>query len=196
MSDKVKLLIIMGIPLFVMLAATFVYKTGIGIPQGTRNLGELVLPPQDITKIEIYKENGEKFDYSKSKLGWKFLIPGRRHCDEACKKVLWTTRQIHIALGRKGSNITRYYLNVDGKNDDDLKDYLAKEHTRLETLYTTEDQLQALLKNTDKPIKPLEDNLFFLVDPHGWVMMYYSPRHKGHDTITDMKFLLKQTGES
>lgn len=196
MSDKIKLLIIMGIPLFVMLAATFVYKTGIGIPEGTKNLGELVLPPQDITQIEIFQKDGEKFDVSTSHYGWKFLIPGRSHCDEVCEKVLWTTRQIHIALGRKGGNIRRYYLNVDKENDQDLQTLLEKEHPRLETLYTTQEQLNALFKNVDKPLKPLQDNLFFLVDPHGWVMMYYSPENDGHDTITDMKFLLKQTGES
>src|SRR6478609_5641181 len=95
------LLILMLIPIVVVLMASFVYFTGIGMPEGTRNKGILIKPPQQINNIELLDKQGAKYrvDFIKDKL-WTFLIAHPAACDDACRKEFWENRQTRIALGK------------------------------------------------------------------------------------------------
>src|SRR6478609_6089879 len=91
------LLILMLIPIVVVLAASFVYFTGIGMPEGTRNKGVLIKPPQQINDIELLDTHGTKYrmDFSKDRI-WTFLIAHPATCDESCRKEFWENRQTRI----------------------------------------------------------------------------------------------------
>ena len=195
MNDKIKLLLIVAIPAFVMVAATFVYKTGIGIPEGTRNKGELIQPPIEIAAFKLILQDGHGFDYHSYSPGWSFVVVGGEECRESCRQILWKTRQVHAALGRKGRNISRYYLNADERNSASLQKYLDTEHKGLMTLFAPKEALRLGLAHAGLSLEGLLGDAFFLVDPQGWVMMYYRATHSGKDILSDVKFLLKQTGE-
>ena len=45
-SGKWKLTVVLITPLVVAILATLMFFTGIGVPEGTRNKGELIDPPQ------------------------------------------------------------------------------------------------------------------------------------------------------
>lgn len=180
------------LPVIVIAAASFVYYTGIGKPHGTSNKGHLIKPPRRIDSISIATAAGKRFDYAAQKPKWTLLIPGDAACNQACRHALWLTRQVHIAIGRKADHVRRYYLSDERPLSPSLSDLISREHTRLQILYTTPAALRKLL-SVDS-IDPLRGDVFYLVDPHGWVMMYYTGANSGADVISDLKFLLSQSG--
>lgn len=180
------------LPFIMIAAASFVYYTGIGKPHGTSNKGHLIKPPRRFDSIAVETAAGKSFDYANQKPKWTFLIPGGADCNKACRHALWLTRQVHIAMGRKADHVRRYYLSDERPLSPSLSKLIDKEHARLRTLYTTPAQLHKLLSVNG--IDPLRGDLFYLVDPHGWVMMYYTGANSGADIISDLKFLLSQSG--
>ncbi len=201
--NRLILLVILVLPLLSILAATFVYKTGIGLPESTWNKGVLVQPPRQIDDIEIFQHEDKPFRYAEQKWAWTFLIPGSARCEDKCQQTLWLTRQVHTILSQRSKRVRRYYLNVDDRNNADIKSQISteldsslrQEHPGLEVLHVTGQEFDKLLAGIEEPLRPIEDNLFFVVDPKGFVMMYYTPQHDGKAVIKDVKFLLKQSGE-
>lgn len=190
--NRATVIAIFVLPLLVVAAASFVYYTGIGKPHGTSNKGHLIKPVRRLDSIAIETAAGQPFDYAKQKPKWTVLIPGDATCIKACRHALWLTRQVHIAMGRKADHVRRYYLSDERPLSSSLSELIDKEHTRLTTLFTSAADLRRLLAVDG--IDPLRGDVFYLVDPHGWVMMYYTGANSGADVISDLKVLLTQSG--
>jgi len=189
------LVVVFLIPVLTILAATFVFKTGIGMPDATSNKGVLVLPPQQLDDIEIFRKSAARFNFTmQESWAWSIVVPGDGECDAQCVQTLWFTRQLHALVGQKSHRVRRYYLNVGEQNSAAMADLMLREHPKLETLYTSRQQFDRLLAGIDEPLEPIKNNQYFLVDPKGFVMMYYTPEHTGKEVLRDLRFLLKQSG--
>lgn len=190
------------IPVLVLSAATglwFAVKSGkidiIG-NLGTSNKGVLVEPVRDIGSVEILAPDGQVFDYHLlSPAQWTLLIPGGGDCAEPCKETLWLTRQLHVALGRRASHVRRIYLSESWPLEPEFVSYLQAEHPRMQLLHASPAAVDKLLGSLPGGRHPVRDDLFYLVDKRGFVMMVYGPEHSGKDVITDLKFLMKQVGD-
>ena len=55
-------------------------------------------------------------------------------------------------------------------------------------------ELKGLLGQAGDP-DPVTEQPIYIVDQRGFVMMRYLARHSGHDTIADLRFLLKYSNE-
>jgi cytochrome oxidase Cu insertion factor (SCO1/SenC/PrrC family) len=185
------LLILMLLPILVVLAATFVFYTGIGLPKNTHNKGVLVAPPVQINDMKMLDKDGKTFTLDVKKDLWAFLTVHSAACDEDCKQLFWMNRQTRIALGKYQEHIRRIWLVTDGKLSEDTMQWLAKEQADVLVVYGDSLQWNVLLKTSNYAATHKEPTNFFLMDPRGFVMMYYTTQNTYKDVIADMKFLLK-----
>ena len=191
-AARLQLLILMLIPIAVVGLATFVFYTGIGMPEGTRNKGVLLVPPQQINALELKTETGAavRLEGERDKL-WAFLVARPAGCDRECQRQLWEIRQTHVALGKFQSHIQRIWLVTEGRLDEKTQQWLRDEQPGWQVIYADGPAWSGLVGAADTGEQSKKDARFYLVDPRGFVMMYYRWENTYKDVITDMKFLLK-----
>ncbi len=146
------------------------------VPGTTTNQGTLIQPPLRL--------NDDKLALPEK---WVMLIPVKAECDNACERVLYLSRQVHIGLGKDASRIRRVILTSDSLSTDFLE-LLAREHGQATIVSLGMDTI-AILRNvvTDPAGVPV----VFLMDPNGNIMMYYLSSHGGKPMLDDLKHLLK-----
>jgi len=203
------LLLIAGIPLSMMLAATALwwavqngYVDILG-SVGTANHGELINPPRSLTDVVFQHEGVADTLWEDLPAKWRLLVVQRGDvCGDTCQQQLYQTRQIHLALGKDFNRVGRVVLGhvatasvaapadlEDGEASLALLDWLAKEHVGVTPLTLPASQLNVLVpESLDQP------EHWYVVDPAGWIMMRISDDLYYKDVISDLRFLLKHSG--
>jgi hypothetical protein len=211
-SGRLVLLSIIGLPLTMILAATwlwyFVVNGNLDLVEvlGTANNGTLVQPPRQLLDAAPREPGGRPLEWAGDRSRWILLVPlGGQDCGPACEHSLYLTRQIHIAMGKEFNRIGRYLvgsgglpeakLTVNQLSDQrpappDFATYLQAEHRRLTALQVEDAAHRELFSEYYA-----EPSTWYLVDPAGWVMMSYTDEVHYKDVIADLKFLLKNSGE-
>jgi hypothetical protein len=115
------LLVLVLIPIVVVLAASFVFYTGIGMPKDTRNKGVLITPPQQINDILPLDMDGKPFVFERKKgrveSGTFLTAHTARHAMMNVNSFFWMKRQTRIALGQYQEKVRRVWLVTEGKLD-------------------------------------------------------------------------------
>ena len=203
------LLLIAGIPLSMMLAATALWwavqngYVDILSSVGTANHGELINPPRSVTDVVFQHEGVADTLWEDLPAKWRLLVVQRGDvCGATCQQQLYQTRQIHLALGKDFNRVGRVVLGhvatasvmapadlEDGEASLALLDWLGKEHVGVTPLTLPASQLNALVpESVDQP------EHWYVVDPAGWIMMRISDDLYYKDVISDLRFLLKHSG--
>ncbi len=212
LNNRLVLLMIVGIPLTMILAATwlwyFVVRGELDIVGmlGTANRGTLVQPPRSLLPVSLRDDESRPVDPEIFQHHWTMVVPVTGgECDSTCEQVLYETRQIHLAMGREFKRIRRVLvgpkppaamrLTVTALSDDhpmpaDFSAYLADEHRGLRALQVAAEDLTALF-----PERIDEPSTWYLVDPAGWIMMTYDADIHYKDVMADLKFLLKNSND-
>ncbi|MDX9873973.1 MAG: hypothetical protein RBS88_03615 [Spongiibacteraceae bacterium] len=191
-----ELYIIVGMLVLVMVGATALYKAAehgvLDLPSlfGTNNNGVLISPPQRIDALDLRYADGSPFDFERDDSRWTLLVPVPPSCNEQCQNNLYITRQARTALGRDMNRVSRLIVTA-GAPETSLAELINREHNGVPVLRVSETAFDRVFGDLQRPIQPLADNLILLVDPRGWMMMYYTPEHDGYDILDDMKLLLK-----
>lgn len=193
-SSKLSLYLILGIPTIGILLTTlyYFYVVGTGIELGTHNAGELIRPPKNINEISLQKD-GEARQWDITSGQWTFLVVGGGQCDEACQEQLYLARQIRLAMGKDLPRIDHVYLNLDEGIDEAMTSLIEDEHPQLKILYADREEALSWFAREEPKMDLLQGISFYLVDPAGWVMMYYHSEHHYRDIISDVKFLVKNS---
>ena len=211
-KNRMVLLLIAGIPVTVILVATwlwyFVVNGDLDLVGmlGTANRGTLIQPPRQLDERELKDESGLSFKYADLEPRWTMLVPGAgAHCDEACEHSLYVTRQIHVAMGKDFTRLQRMYISETRVESTELAvqelsdhrpappefaQYLADEHQGLKTLTLNSGDYGPLFGEHG-----VDPSTWYLVDPQGWIMMFYNGEVPYKDVIADLKFLLKNSSE-
>lgn len=210
-GGRMVLLLIAGIPVTMILAATwlwwFVVRGELDLvgALGTANKGTLVQPPRPLPEYELLSASGAAMPWTNPEQQWTLLVTNDGDvCGVACERKLYLTRQIHIALGKELHRVRRFYLGdrppqatrlaVDSLSDqrplpDNFSALLEGEHQGITAARLPSAEYRALFPEA------LEDRAsWYLVDPAGWVMMTYDSEDNYKDVISDLKFLLKNSG--
>ena len=202
-NGRIILLLIAGLPVTMILAASwlwfFVERGDIDLigAIGTANNGELLADPVNITETRFSTPDGESLVFGDIEPKWTFLLVNNGdRCDAVCEESLYLTRQIHIAIGKDFHRIQRV-LVTDTASDStelvsegsNLASHLEAEHRRLRALTADQDTLASIT-----PSGTMNEPAWYLVDPAGWVMMRYPNDLNYKAVITDLKFLLKNSG--
>lgn len=172
------LMIIIGMPLFlIVLSYTLIYlvegkEFDVVNWLGSKTFGTLIQPLKPVAELDLVDVNGEAFDYLSQKPKWTLLVLNDDLCGQRCEENLLQSRQMHIALGKKQNAMRRYQLYLDGRIEHYALQDLNTEHKKLTTVYTSKEKLQALLDDQNMP--NWDEIAYLLLDPRGWIMMYYS----------------------
>ena len=208
------LLLIAGIPLSMMLAATLLWwavaegQFDIVGAVGTANHGELIVPPKSVSQRTFSDDGDADLLWEDLPLKWHFLVVHRGDvCEAACQEQLYQTRQIHIALGKEFNRVGRVVLTdlpadriavtpadetasaATSTFDGNLADWIAAEHAGVTALTLPAAEIEQLMPST------LGDGgHWYVVDPAGWIMMRVANDLYYKDVISDLRFLLKNSG--
>jgi hypothetical protein len=203
------LLLIAGIPVVMMLAATALWWTveagylNVVDRFGTANHGALVTPPRSVSEIVFRHEGAAEVLWGDLPVKWRVVMVQRGNtCDTVCQNQLYQTRQIHAALGKDFNRIGRVLLgdaplggvvlaDSDPAQSEQrmLAGWLAREHQGLTSL-----TLPAAILDELVPEASASPTQWYVVDPAGWIMMRMSDDLHYKDVISDLRFLLKHSG--
>jgi len=208
-NGRTVLLLIAGIPLTMILAASwlwfFVARGDLDLvgALGTSNRGELVEPPRQLDDAVLVNAAGAPLRYADLEPRWSLLIPGGNTCGRACEHSLYLTRQIHIAIGKDFNRLRRVHVSTappgaidlavatlsdGGAAPADFQSLLAAEHAGTRALHLAARDFDGLF-----PEWHTNRSTWYLVDPRGWIMMSYNSDVAYKDAIADLKFLLKNS---
>ena len=205
-SGRVILLLIAGLPVTMILAATwlwyFVERGDIDIvgALGTANSGEILANPINIRTKPFTANDGTVASLDALEPKWTFMVLNSGEiCDATCNELLYLTRQIRIAIGRDFHRIQRIMVvdapakairiaahGTDADVTTSLADVMDSEHPDVRVWQASVEPVV--------PARHVADSAWYLVDPSGWVMMRYASEVNYKDVIGDLKFLLKNSG--
>ena len=181
--NRMVLLFIVATPVVIIILSTVMYYMADSrtIDMGTVNRGDLINPPIAVPALHLQSGEASPF-VAKGKDGtplWTFLILAGDRCDEACKQLVYLTRQTHKALPKQFKKIQRVIL-VNADFDSNTRNALIREDSDLHWVTGSPARLVEAL---EKSGVDRSDNDFYLVDPQGWLMMRYHARALDGDTI-------------
>jgi len=159
-------------------------------PGGRVNAGELIAPPRPLPSVALPLAGtgaaGEtKPQFLKGK--WTFLYLQHGRCDDECRRHLYDTRQVRLALDREMNRVQRVFIG-DG-DCCDLQELKAAHPDLIAIRASPADEpLLALLPTVSDAVNT---HRVYLIDPLGNLMMFYAPAAKSKGMLDDMKRLLR-----
>lgn len=204
--SRLPLLLIVGTPVVIVLAASwlwyFVVQGDLNLVGaiGTSNNGTLVAPPRQINTVALVDDVDAAFAWEDLDPRWTMVVVHLGDvCDNACQQRLYLTRQVHIALGKDFNRVQRVLLTDTTINAVSLAQTAAYASRNLRTYLAEHQGLVPLLMQGDDifvyfPELAEEPDQWYLVDPAGWIMMRFDDRLDYKAVMSDLKFLLKNSG--
>jgi len=175
---RIQLLLVAALFLGPLLFATWMYYGGAGLrPVGRSNHGILLEPIRRLA--DTHPELAELAAGQ-----WLLIYVNEDVCGEVCRAALYTLRQSRLMLGNDMNRLGRVFLHGETSPD---RVFLDEQHDGLKTLQIR--SLAADLRSASSQIMPLGG--FFLIDPHGNLVMYFGPDISPRDMVNDIKHLLK-----
>ncbi|WP_444920604.1 hypothetical protein ACJJID_17730 [Microbulbifer sp. CnH-101-G] len=191
-SKKIQGISIIASVLLPMVAAYIVFYTGLGVPSGTVNQGELLQPPINIKELKVSSFGSQVPLLGNDSQKWRYLILDGSDCNEACEKLLYTSRQVHIRLGEKANRVERFLITDESMTHEKQKK-LQIDHPRLKVLRLNESSMNTLQALTAH--QNIDETRAILIDQDGFAMMVYDNQHSGNQLLKDIKRLLKYSYE-
>jgi hypothetical protein len=203
--DRRQRRILIGVALmfFAPLALSFyLYYGKFWRPGGRVNAGELIQPARPLPSLALPlaadaavspgagaaagAPSGETNpQFLKGK--WTLLYIQHGRCDDECRKHLYDTRQVRLALDREMPRVQRVFIG-----DSDCCDLteLKAAHPDLIAVRASaaDDPLLALLPVREGAVN---SHRVYLIDPLGNAMMFYAPSVSSKGMLEDMKRLLR-----
>lgn len=167
-SGRLKMLLVMLVCATPVIASYFTYY--VVRPEGRRNYGELVTPPQDMPQVVVRDMQGRTLPLTDLKGQWLLVSVGGGACVQTCQQNLYFQRQLREVLGKDKDRLDRLWLiNDEAPVAPDLLPAL----NQAQALRIDPAALQAWLKPAAG--QKLEDHLY-VIDPMGnWMMRF--PAH-------------------
>ena len=148
-------------------------------PAGRTNHGVLLEPI-----VNVSTELPESPIHDRGDRAWLRLYANNGPCADSCLDALYTIRQSRLMLGKEMDRVQRVFLHGDTAPDTVFN---VEEHQGLITL--EDGSLNGLL-NKKRPAD-LPAGGYFLIDPHGNLVMYFRPDLDPAEMVDDIKRLLR-----
>ena len=166
-----------------------VVQTG-AINWGSTSRGELITPAVPLTDFGLNEtDSAAVFGLDDVRGKWTILyIPGAT-CDEECEKTLYDIRQARLALNHRMERVQRVVMT---KQEVTFTDEVQAANVGLRMVNDNNtdsrfiDQINAAQSEMEA-----KNNLIYLIDPNGNLMMRYTPDQLPKPLFKDLKHLLK-----
>lgn len=194
-SNKLQLILIITIPIVGLLAMTayYFYVTSQGLHTDTHNHGVLVNPPKQIGNIALAKTDNTLYKVADGDDHWTFMYVSDGECDKDCVDTLYLMRQIKAALGKYGPRVDNLYVSLKPSISEVDQALLSTEYQEHAVVFTDENKARAWFSKKAPALEITNTGRFYLIDPRGWVMMYFTDENNYKEIIKDMKFLMKNS---
>ncbi len=148
-------------------------------PPGTRNHGELVDPPRDLTGARFLLEDGKPLAWRDADWSWTVFAIAGPDCAEACLARIDELRRVRVSLNE---NAPRVRVLVVGAT------LPATRRAALSPVAVAHDADASLAD-----LRPAAGELAAaLADPHGFLVMRYAPGYDASGLRKDLSRLVKQ----
>ena len=162
-------------------------------PGGRVNAGELIEPARPLPAAVLPLVSGERAagkaetDAQFLKGKWTLLYVQHGRCDEECRRHLYDTRQVRLALDREMNRVQRVFIG-----DADCCDLpeLKTAHPDLIVVRASAAD-EPLLAELPLRSGAINSHRIYLVDPLGNAMMFYAPDARPKGMLEDLKRLLR-----
>ena len=176
----------------ILIAWLMLYGGGALIPEGSTSHGTLVEPPRMIElpgNIRTRSDMALPADYLKGK--WTLVYIGDADCDETCLQNIYKMRQVRLAQNENIRRVQRLFLLTGTEITQDLGKVLEN-YPNMDIALLTAEQAGtiATLFQVDEAAATAAERVY-LVDPLGYLMMYYAPDAEPRGMLKDLKKLLK-----
>lgn len=191
--SKIMAWMVIGVITVPMLAAYVIFKTGLGMPAGTVNKGELILPATSMESLQVINIDSESVDWLKTPSAgfkWRLIVMGDGQCTDICEAQIYKARQVHKRLADKARRVERIYLSTSAQLDPAFAELMALEYPRMSIGLVESSVVAALFANTNQTDVTGGEKII-VVDQQGYAMMSYSEQHTGGEMLDDIKRLLK-----
>ena len=118
---------------------------------------------------------------------WTLLYVQHGRCDDECRRHLYDTRQVRLALDREMNRVQRVFIGDDDCCD--LKELLAAHPDLMAIRASPADE--PLLKLLPTRPAAVNSQRVYLIDPLGNVMMFYEADARPKGMLEDLKRLLR-----
>ena len=167
-------------------------------PGGRVNAGELITPARPLPSLALPLAGAAGTgagvtnpQFLKGK--WTFLYVQHGRCDDECRRHLYDTRQVRLALDREMNRVQRVFIG-DG-DCCDLEELKAAHPDLIAIRASPADEpllnllpKQDLLQSREGAVN---SHRVYLIDPLANLMMFYAPEAKSKGMLDDMKRLLR-----
>jgi cytochrome oxidase Cu insertion factor (SCO1/SenC/PrrC family) len=176
----------------VLIAWLMLYSGSSLIPEGSTSHGTLIEPPR-MTGLpaDIGTRNGPALpgEYLKGK--WTLVYVGDAQCDEACVQNLYKMRQVRLAQNENMRRVQRLYLLTDTEIPPALAAILDN-YPNMDLGLLSPEQAGAVARLfTVEGVPAAGAQRVFVVDPLGYLMMYYEADAEPKGMLKDLQKLLK-----
>jgi cytochrome oxidase Cu insertion factor (SCO1/SenC/PrrC family) len=161
-------------------AAYFAYY--VAPPGGHTNYGELMNAPP-LPDAHLRLADGTPFELGQLRGKWILLMADSAHCDEACRRTLFTLRQLRLSQGKDMERIERAWLISD---NDPLAGGVAEDYRGTWFIRAGASDLLGRLPAERSPAEHI-----YLVDPLGNIVLRYAREAEPGRMIKDIARLLK-----
>jgi len=158
-------------------------------PGGRVNAGELIAPPRPLPSLALpllglgAGETTPQFLKGK----WTLLYVQHGRCEDECRRHLYDTRQVRLALDREMNRVQRIFIG-----DSDCCDFQELEAAHPDLIFIRATPAgEPLLDLLPTVSGAVNSHRVYLIDPLGNVMMFYAPGVKSKGMLEDMKRLLR-----
>jgi cytochrome oxidase Cu insertion factor (SCO1/SenC/PrrC family) len=155
-------------------------------PVATTNHGDLITPPRAIktAPLPLMDRGTLPADWFRGQWSLVYAEPGE--CPRRCKKALYLTRQIRLALGAKMNRVQRLFVATGSAAHAAA---LRRAHPDLTVVEVDDPAGRNFLAQITTAGEPGAH--IWLVDPRGRVMMVYRVSDDPNGVVADLKHLLK-----
>jgi cytochrome oxidase Cu insertion factor (SCO1/SenC/PrrC family) len=157
----------------------------------TGNYGELITPVIPLRDAILKTSAGKDFAVSQLKGRWTLIVFGPAECSDRCRKNLYKTRQVRLALGNKDMyRVRRLWITNDvsslGKTS-----WIQKEHPDLLVASEREGNKEFVDQFVlPKALDPMMAQRIYIIDPLENIMISYPSDQKAEYILKDLKRLL------
>jgi cytochrome oxidase Cu insertion factor (SCO1/SenC/PrrC family) len=150
------------------------------------NHGEILNPLVDISKFELKDESGKAIDREQFTRQWVLISFVGKDCDGKCNARLYDSRQVHKSLGDDQERIDRMIIHLEPPSEE-LTNLISTEYPKVINVYGDEQKISDALGEKAQ----LRNNVIYIMDPIGNVMMRFTQDQSKKDLKADLKKLLK-----
>lgn len=147
-------------------------------PGGSKNLGELIEPPIDLSQAGFLHADGRPYSWEPEKHLWRVVVVPSEDCTSACTKLTDTLFRVWETQGRHAERVDVLWF---GKRPENAKDF------RKFFLMQNSPALTAAM-----PLTSAANSVpVYLIDPDGYLVMQYRAGFNPSDLRKDLARLLK-----